>query len=366
MPPPPGSLPLRRAVLGALLLLLLAVAGRGLSVLLAPAGTPPSKRPASPPAPAESSLTLVFAGDVILDRGVAAALRARGAPALAAALRPFLADADLAFLDLETPLSDTGAPRIKEVTFRSDPALAPVLADAGVDVVSLANNHSGDYGPAALRDTLRHLDAAGIAHCGAGPDLAAAMAPAILERHGVRVAYVGFCEPFWGVAVAGDRAAGIAPTDTAVIVNALRAARARADLVIASFHWDWEYDFYPDQETKLLARLAVAHGADLVIGHHPHVIQGSELVDGIPVAYSLGNFVFDQKRPRCREHYVRRVTYAITRTGGRVTALRRVSVADEPTEINPATCLPETPPPARRAELERRLRVLSAGLAVPR
>lgn len=335
-------------------------------LLLAAATESPPLRPAPPPAPTGQSLTLVFAGDVILDRGVAVALRRDGYPALAAALRPFLAEADLAFLDLETPLSDTGTPRVKEVTFRSDPAFARVLADAGVDVVSLANNHSGDYGPAALRDTLRHLESAGIAHCGAGMTLAEAAAPAVLERDGVRVAYVGFGEPFWGVALATDRAAGIAPTDTAVIVSALRAARAQADLVVASFHWDWEYDFYPDQETKRFARLAVASGADLVIGTHPHVIQGSELVNDKPVAYSLGNFVFDQKRAMCRENYVRRVTFAVTRTGGRVTAIRRVSVTDAPTEINPATCLPEEPPPARRAELERRLRILSAGLAVPR
>lgn len=236
--------------------------------------------------------TLAFAGDVHAERHIATGL-AQGRNPLAP-VAAHLSAADLAILNLETPLSVRGTPAAKTFVFRGPPAMAGALADAGVDIVSLANNHALDYGVDALLDTLEHTAAAGVEVVGAGPDAARAYAPVIRETPAGTVAVIGLTRVLhtrtWeatatrpGLASAYDEAAALA---------AVAQARSVADHVVVAIHWGIERADCPDPTQRRLAVLLTDAGADLVIGHHPHVLQGVQVRGDALIAYSLGNFVW--------------------------------------------------------------------------
>lgn len=211
--------------------------------------------------------------------------------------------ADLFVVNLECPFTERGEKLAKNFNFRARPELAAALAAGGVDVASLANNHMLDYGPEGLFDTISTLDALGIAHFGAGRTLAEARAPTFVEKKGITFAFLGYfflgdrnIEPKEVIATAvqpgvagdfSDLAAMKAMVDADV-----RAAKQRADHVIPFFHWGREGTTEPEPYQVELAHTAIDAGAAAVIGSHPHVLQGIELYQGKPVAYSLGNFVF--------------------------------------------------------------------------
>jgi poly-gamma-glutamate synthesis protein (capsule biosynthesis protein) len=221
---------------------------------------------------------------------------ANGGEAALRKVAPLLSGADVAFVNLESPLSDTGTRNAaKDVTFRGRPALVAGLTSAGVDVVSLANNHALDWGPAALLDTIARLQAAGIAHAGAGADLSAAREPALLDTPAGTVAVLAFTDIIPAGFPAGSERAGVSPVrpDRERLLADIRAAAGVADWVIVSFHWGIEYEGYAGGSQRELAHQAVDAGADLVLGHHPHVLQGFELYKDRLIAYSLGDFVFD-------------------------------------------------------------------------
>ena len=204
----------------------------------------------------------------------------------------------LAFANLECAISYRGSPVPgKTFTFRGPPdGLAP-MRDAGVDVVSQANNHARDWGAEALVDTIGFLDAAGIGRCGAGADYEGAHTPAYVDANGLRVALLAYNDIGYD-GWQGWRAAagypGIADAaDTGRMRADIEAAKANADLVAVSFHWGTERKYTPDSRQVQLGHYAVDCGADLVLGHHPHVAQGFELYRGRLIAYSLGNFVFN-------------------------------------------------------------------------
>jgi poly-gamma-glutamate synthesis protein (capsule biosynthesis protein) len=178
-----------------------------------------------------------------------------------------------------------------------------VLVDAGVRAVSLANNHLMDYGPEGVEDTIATLDAAGIAHFGAGRTLAEARKPAFVEVGGLKIAFLGYLilgekHPEPAVVWATETKAGVAghPSDWTVVEKMVRedvaAARTQADLVIPFFHWGREGSKGPDAYQISLAKAAVESGAAAVLGSHPHVLHGMERIGKVPVFYSLGNFVF--------------------------------------------------------------------------
>lgn len=234
-----------------------------------------------------------------------------------ASVRRLVSAADLAVCNLECPLSthgvkcpaklaEDGRPLHREFLFRAPPSQAQRLADAGFDAVTLANNHIMDYGGEALLETLSALDAAGLAHCGSGPDEAAAREPAIARVEGQTIAILAYATahtlPDTPGFAATDQTAGTvlltgrgdAPTRRSkrILREDIRGAAGRADLVIVAFHWGTEASGGPGALPRSLAHLAVDCGADLVIGHHPHVLQGVELYEGAAVCYSLGNFAF--------------------------------------------------------------------------
>lgn len=245
-------------------------------------------------------ITLIAVGDVMLDRGVARGIAARGPEALFAGVCGPLRKADLAIGNLECPLAATHDRLPKRIAFRADPALAQVLAAAGFDIMNLANNHAVDCGRVALLATIAHLNRAGIQVCGAGRDRAEAEGPVVLTAGGLRVAFVGFTE-----FVEGTRPYDHVPTIGLATARSIRAAVARAravaDLVVVSIHAGEEYDASPAKLQRSYALAAAGAGADLVLGHHPHVLQGLEEVPRpgrrpALIIYSLGNFVFDQAR----------------------------------------------------------------------
>jgi len=236
-------------------------------------------------------------GDVMLGRYVAGAAQQHEGDYPFAAARALLAG-DLAIGNLESPLTTRTELRPGPYRLPADPAFAVPLHAAGFAALSLANNHGLDAGRPGIRDASAALTSAGVLPLGAGADAATARAPAIVVRNGLRIALLGFndvADPQdapdeghgWGRAWLDDAA-----------LDAVRQARQEADLVVVVPHWGHEYDPRPSDRQREWAGRLVAAGADLIVGAHPHVLQPIELLaaggrNGL-VAYSLGNFIFDQ------------------------------------------------------------------------
>jgi len=256
----------------------------------------------------KAPLLVAAGGDVIGDRQVGRFIDANGGKAVLTGVGPLLRDADLAFVNLESTASDQGQRKAdKDVTFQGRPALLEGLVAAGIDVVSLANNHALDFGPAALADTRKRLEVAGIAHAGAGPDLQASRTPARLETTGGSVELLAYTSIVPEGFFPGQSSAGVNPLrEPEVLLAEIRAAAKRSDWVIVSLHWGVEYEEAPLQEQVVLAHQAVDAGADLILGHHPHVLQGVELYKGRLIVYSLGDFVFDHRSRATGEAFVLR------------------------------------------------------------
>lgn len=233
-----------------------------------------------------------------------------GGDAVLAEVKPFLEEAHLAFVNLECPISDVGTRAMwKEYTFRGRTALAQGLASAGVDVVSMANNHTLDYGTSALIDALERLDDAGVAYAGAGADAASAGAPTLLITPAGTVAVLAYTGILPSGFAAGKERPGVNPvtSDPSPIVEAVAAAAEKVDFVVVSFHWGVEYTGQANSGQRSLAHQVIDAGADLVLGHHPHVIQGLELYKDRLIAYSLGDFVFDHYSRQTGEAFVLQV-----------------------------------------------------------
>lgn len=212
-----------------------------------------------------------------------------------------LRGADLAFVNLESPLSEGGAPAPKDFVFRGPPEAAQGLAQAGIDIVSLANNHALDYGLRGLEETRAALETARVAYAGAGDNEAAARSPVIIERNGLRLAFLAYVntprDSVSGFDVSQTAATGDGPgvawaTPEAVATD-VAAATSQADVVIVSLHTGSEYQEPLSDLQVALAHAAIDAGARLVLGHHPHVLQGIERYGEGLIIYSLGNFVFD-------------------------------------------------------------------------
>ncbi|HEY8554275.1 MAG TPA: CapA family protein [Burkholderiales bacterium] len=264
-------------------------------------------------------LTVAAVGDIMLGGTATPELERFGYDYPFERVGELLRAADIAFGNLEGPLTERGTPYPKQYVFRSPPdRVAPALARAGFDVVALANNHSLDYGVEGLRDTIAALERVGIRYVGAGENLAAARRPALLEARGVRVAVLAysltFPEEFWATADAPGTAFGHEEHVRADVA----AARRRADVVLVSFHWGGEGTTELRDYQRKLGHAAIEAGAAAVLGHHPHVLQGVERYrDGV-ILYSLGNFVFGSYSRTA----VRSVIAFLDIAGGRVRELR--------------------------------------------
>lgn len=242
------------------------------------------------------------AGDTMLARTIGERLLGDPAAPFAGVASTF-AKADLVLLNLECTISTRGTPDKKAFTFRAPPAAAKALADAGVDLVTVANNHGMDYGPDALADTISLLKKQGITTIGAGADSTEARAPRIVERNGLRIAflaYLGFLHDASGWSgypwEAGPSKPGLAITRKKQIAQDVASAKKQADVVVVFFHAGDSLDTTPSDFQRSITKVALNAGAALVLSTSPHVLQGTRRKGATFVAWSLGNFVFDESR----------------------------------------------------------------------
>ena len=241
---------------------------------------------------------LVATGDVMLSRGVGRQIADQGVHYPFEHVRGVLSSADLTFVNLECVLSSLGEPMPrKEFTFLTVPEAAQGLQAAGIDVVSVSNNHSMDYGPDALLEMNDILAHHGIASVGAGRNERSAHREALLRVGDTTVAFLAYTEDFWLTVEATETEVGASVIRNEALIADIRRAKSQASIVVVSFHWGWEYSDHPTDKDRARAYLSIDTGADLVIGHHPHVIQGVERYKHGLICYSLGNFIFDQRRP---------------------------------------------------------------------
>jgi len=243
---------------------------------------------------ARGQLIIQGVGDLNLDPSYIPNLAVNGYGFAFEGLDGLLLDDDLTVVNLECSPSDLGEPLPKAFSFRCDPDALEVARANGVDVANLANNHGLDYGLDAMLDGREQVEAAGIAPVGVGRDLRQATRPALIETQGWTVAVLGMngvvSAEWW---LADDGQPGMASgDDTEQMVAAVEAADELADLVVVSIHWLWELETEPRADDRERAEAMIAAGADIVFGHHPHRLGEVELIDGRPVFWTLGNFVW--------------------------------------------------------------------------
>jgi poly-gamma-glutamate capsule biosynthesis protein CapA/YwtB (metallophosphatase superfamily) len=263
---------------------------------LPPVGASPTPTtPVSPSGRAEGPLVIHGTGDVSLDPSYIATFASRGYGYAWSGMGGLFRRDDLTVVNLECAVSDVGTAVPKEFNFRGDPDALPAMREAGVEVANLGNNHSYDFGPDALLDTVRNVERAGIASVGAGATQEDALAPALFDLDGRHVAVLGFdqvVDPF-PEAVATDSKPGTAAGhDTSLMIGAIRDAADRADIVVVVIHWGVELDTRPRPGQVALGHRMVEAGADVIFGSHSHRLQPMETYHGRPIFYGLGNFVW--------------------------------------------------------------------------
>jgi poly-gamma-glutamate capsule biosynthesis protein CapA/YwtB (metallophosphatase superfamily) len=293
-------------------------------------GTGPTETPAATPGPSRSRspraqpvVTVTIAGDVMLGRRVGDRLARAGDHA--EALRPTarrLAAADITVGNLESTLAKLGPPTQGGDSFGADPRVRTGLRLAGFDVLSLANNHAGDYGSRSLVETVRLLRGGGFLPVGAGANQWDAWRPVIVSRNGLRVGFLAFNaigetrRAAWNSPGAASvsmqpRTGPLDRDDLAYATSAVRKLARRADVVIVLPHWGDQYTHQPVADQRTVGRALIDAGADAVVGGHPHWVQSAELHRGRPLVHSLGNFVFDMDwEPEVREGVVLQLRFA--------------------------------------------------------
>ncbi len=249
-------------------------------------------------------VTIYLAGDVLLASGVGRVMTKYGIDYPWEKVAALLKEGDIAAANLECCISERGRPEPdKQFTFRAAPGVLAGAKRAGMDVFTLANNHVLDFGPEAMKDTLDHLDNNGIDYTGAGMNLYGATRPVIVEKKGLKVGFLAFSRVFpSGSWVAGPKKWGMASGyDVDLVKDSVEYLARQADFVVVSLHWGKEMAEYPRKEDVRFGHMLVDAGADMVLGHHPHVIQGIEFYKNKMIAYSAGNFIFSSPSPKALE-----------------------------------------------------------------
>ncbi len=250
-------------------------------------------------------VTFTFLGDMMLDRGVKNSVLKNFNNDYSALFEKMelLKDSDIVFANLEGTASDQGADLRNLYSFQMDPAVVPALAGAGIDVLSVANNHVGDWGRMSFVDTLENLKENEIRYTGGGENSVEAEMPTILEKYGIKIGFLGFSDvgPNWMKAT--EEQAGLLLASNPRFEEIIQDASRQVDFLVVSFHFGEEYQTKHNARQELLARKAVDSGAKIVVGHHPHVVEDTEIYSRKDctqsscmgyIAYSLGNFIFDQ------------------------------------------------------------------------
>jgi poly-gamma-glutamate synthesis protein (capsule biosynthesis protein) len=245
------------------------------------------------------TIILYFTGDILLDRGVMKYVEQYGYDYPFLKIKDTLKDGDIVCGNLEGPLTEGGIPSLKDprYIFKFPPSIAQNLKDAGFNMLNLANNHTMDHGAKGLRDTMDTLNKCDIEWFGAGDNAEKARSPVFINIKGTVIGFIGYSAfPPEGYFYTSERP-NISMLDESSLGESVAEARKKCDFLVVSFHWGREFDPYPDDIQKNAAHIAVDSGADIVIGHHPHVYQGVEEYNGKFIFYSLGNFIFDKQIP---------------------------------------------------------------------
>ncbi len=262
----------------------------------------------APPRP----LVIHGTGDLNVDPGYIPVLAAQGYGHALSGLNGLFTTDDLTVVNLECTPSDIGTRQDRPFNFRCDPAALPVLAADGIDVANLGNNHSMDYGPDAVVDSVANIRSSGMAAVGAGANRAEAFQPAVFERQGRTIAVLGF----GGVYLARDWLAtddrpGMSDgLDLPAMVAAVESAAASADVVVVTIHWCCELETAPNARNQAYAAALTEAGATVIFGHHHHRLQPMEMMDGTAVAWGLGNFVWPRLSQAGSDTAIARVVIA--------------------------------------------------------
>ncbi len=238
----------------------------------------------------QARVSFCAVGDILLDRGIRKTILEHGVDYPFELITPLIREFDLALCNLECPVSSGGASTGKVYCFRADTQFFAGVKNAGFDIFSLANNHIIDWGLAACIDTRDMIERCGLIAVGAGATDDDARTPRIVRKNGLTFAFAAYV----GKPLAGMLPAGPARSSCEEIVEEIEQVRDQVDFVIISMHWGTEYVHIPEKHQVEWAHRMIDAGADLVIGHHPHVLQSFEVYKGRYILYSLGNFVFDQ------------------------------------------------------------------------
>ena len=267
-----------------------------------PETTAPQKKPVIKLENEKRPVTLLFAGDVLLSDHVLNAYDKAGGiqGVLDEGIRKKIRGADIFMVNQEFPFSSRGAAVAdKQYTFRLPPSRVNLLKEMGIDVVTLANNHILDFGTDPLIDSGTTLDVAGIDYVGAGENLERAKKLLLRRVNGTTIGYLGasrvYMDASW--AATAGRPGVFSTYDPRDLVAEIEAAREVCDYLVVYVHWGIERDTKPQEYQRTLAMNYIDAGADLVVGSHPHVLQGVEYYNGKPILYSLGNFVFGSSIP---------------------------------------------------------------------
>lgn len=247
----------------------------------------------------EECLSVVFTGDVLLDRGVRHKIEKQGVESLFTSVAPVFRQADATVINLECPLTSVESPLHKKYIFRAEPVWAKALYEAGITHAALANNHTMDQGRSGLTDTYNHLQATGITPLGYGKTPIEGSKPILIKKENIQVAlFNSVTLPLENWVYLEDKP-GISQQSIEELEEEVRNFKQQSpgSYAVVILHWGIEYQTTPTLTQRKGAHRLIKAGADAIIGHHPHVVQKEEYFDGKPIFYSLGNFVFDQRKP---------------------------------------------------------------------
>lgn len=260
----------------------------------------------------QDSLTLVFTGDVLLDRGVRPYAEREGIPALFAGVDSVFRQADAVIINLECPLTDMATPINKHYIFRGEPQWAEGLRAAGITHAAMANNHTNDQGREGLLSTYNHLKEAGIEPLGYGNSKSERLEPVVIRKGAIEVAlFNSVTLPLENWYDLEDRPC-ICQASASTLADAIRTFHAHhpTTKIIAVLHWGAEMQTSPTMQQRLDAQILLQAGADAIVGHHPHVVQPLKNIDGKNIFFSLGNFVFDQSLPIAQQAAMAQITFS--------------------------------------------------------
>ncbi len=259
----------------------------------------------------EEEITLVAVGDIMLAHRLKPFIEEYGSAYPYKYTAYIFKEADISFANLESPLSTEGEPiPDKEYTFRAHPQVAEGLKEVGFDVLSLANNHILDYGKGALFETIEVLDSRMIFHIGAGRNIQEAREPAMVKVKSRRFGFLAYSntlpKEFW----AEEDKPGTAYGKFSRVKEDVKELKEKVDFLIVSFHWGNEEEIAPQEYQRNLAHLAIDQGADIILGHHPHILSGIETYGNGVIIYSLGNFAFGSYSEKVKESAIFRFHFS--------------------------------------------------------